>query len=275
MPSTTTQGIIIFIIGSVLLILVMAVFISSIIYKYQQRQNNYFQTIENLKIKYQNSLLQSQIEIQEQTFQNISREIHDNIGQKLTLVKLLLNTLNLAAKNKTEADVTDSINILSEVITDLSNISRSMSSTIILSNGLIKALEMEVVQLQKLKTYAIAFSVSGDTIFLDSDKELIIFRITQEALNNILKHARATEIVIHLDYTAISLILEISDNGIGFSKNQNTPLGAGLKNMENRTALLNGTFTINSTRRKGTYIKIEIPYNKQENGTTLQSTHGR
>ena len=175
----------------------------------------------------------------------------------------MLNTLNLAAKNKTEADVSDSVNILSEVITDLSNISRSMSSTIILSNGLIKALEMEVMQLQKLKLHEILFSVSGDTIFLDSDKELIIFRITQEAMNNILKHAKATIITIHLHYTAASLILEISDNGIGFNKNEKENFGAGLYNMEHRTELLNGTFSINSHKRKGTYIQIEIPYNKK------------
>ena len=216
-----------------------------------------------MKINYENSLLQSQIEMQEQTFQNISREIHDNIGQKLTLVKLLLNTLNLSVKNKTETDVNDSINILSEVINDLSDISRSMSSAIILSNGLIKAVEMAIGHLQKLEMYEISLSVAGDTIFLDSDKELIIFRIIQEALNNILKHARASEITIYLHYTNLSLILEISDNGIGFNKNTNTYLGAGLQNMEKRTALLNGTFSIQSIRRKGTCIKIEIPYNKE------------
>jgi two-component system NarL family sensor kinase len=263
MLSTSTQGVIIYIVGSVLLILILAGFAALIIFKYQQRQNNYYQTIENLKITYQNSLLQSQVEMQEQTFQNISREIHDNIGQKLTLVKLLLNTQNLSTDDKSKTNTNDSVNIITEVINDLRDISRSMSSTLILGNGLIKALEMEIAQLQKLQIYNISFSVTGDTIFLDSDKELIIFRIVQEALNNILKHARATIISINLHYTSLSIMLKISDNGIGFNKYKNEHIGTGLQNMERRTSLLNGFFNVESNRRKGTYIEIEIPYNNK------------
>ena len=159
MSGTISQGVIIFIIGSISLILVMTVFVALIIYKYQERQNNYYKAIETLRINYQNSLLQSQIEIQEQTFQNISREIHDNIGQKLTLAKLLLNTLNLPSENKIKSNVTDSVNIISESIAELRDISRSMSSAAILGNGLIKALDMEITQLKKLK---ILYGVSVD-----------------------------------------------------------------------------------------------------------------
>ncbi|MBK7885370.1 MAG: hypothetical protein IPJ81_17480 [Chitinophagaceae bacterium] len=165
MSGTISQGVIIFIIGSISLILVMTVFVALIIYKYQERQNNYYKAIETLRINYQNSLLQSQIEIQEQTFQNISREIHDNIGQKLTLAKLLLNTLNLPEESKIKSNVTDSVNIISESITELRDISRSMSSAAILGNGLIKALETEITQLKKLKIFEISFVVSGNTIF--------------------------------------------------------------------------------------------------------------
>ncbi|MBK7885371.1 MAG: hypothetical protein IPJ81_17485 [Chitinophagaceae bacterium] len=101
--------------------------------------------------------------------------------------------------------------------------------------------------------------------FFDSDRELIIFRITQEAINNILKHARATVIDVTLDFTPVSLVLKIRDNGIGFSKYQDNHVGTGLQNMEKRTVLLNGVFVIESHRRKGTFINIEIPYNKNEN----------
>jgi two-component system, NarL family, sensor kinase len=97
----TDQSIIIFIITSALLILLLIGFITTIIYRYQQKQNAYFKDIETLKTSHENSLLQAQLEIQEQTFQNISREIHDSIGQKLTLAKLHLNTLEYNNRDKT------------------------------------------------------------------------------------------------------------------------------------------------------------------------------
>lgn len=274
MWATTTQGMIVFISGSALLILIMTLFLASIIYRYQQRQNAYFKALEVIKANYKNSLLQSQVEIQEQTFQNISREIHDNIGQKLTLVKLLLNSSNLGGQNTTHLNVDDLVNTISEVINDLSAISRSMGSAILLSNGLIKALEQEIIQLKKLKTFDVDFLISGDTLFLDSGKELIIFRIVQEAMNNILKHADATQIRIHLNYTRETLILEITDNGIGFNLRQNAT-GNGLHNMQQRTAVLNGRFDIQSIRRKGTTITIEIPYKNNEHEATLQSITSR
>ena len=96
MLKAPSEFIIVFIAVSVMLILAMAIFISLIIYRYQQRQNIYFRDMEALKTLHEKALLQSQLEIQEQTFQNISREIHDNIGQKLTLAKLYMNTLNFA-----------------------------------------------------------------------------------------------------------------------------------------------------------------------------------
>ncbi len=256
---TTPKGIIFFILGSVILILLMTAFVSSIVYKYQKKQINYRKNLEILKQKYQNLLLQSQIEIQEQTFQYMAQEIHDNIGQKLTLVKLILNTINIDHE-KYKINTTDLVNMISEVISDLSDVSRSISSNIILSNGLIKALEREIAQIKKLKSYEIDLSVSGNTLFLDAGKELIIFRIMQEALNNILKHANATEIKVHLDYTPKTLALQITDNGMGFDKVQKMATGNGLQNMSNRTELLNGTFSINSVPRRGTTINIEIPY---------------
>src|SRR5436190_3863573 len=164
MYNPSTQGIIIFIAGISILLLIFISFIVTIIYKYQQKQNAYFKDIETLKTSHQNALLQSQLEIQEQTFQNISREIHDNIGQKLTLAKLHLNTLNYTDTDKSVIQVDDSINMISEAINDLSDISRSMSSEIILNNGLIKALDFEAAQLAKSGKYKICFSATGHPI---------------------------------------------------------------------------------------------------------------
>jgi two-component system, NarL family, sensor kinase len=258
MLKAPTEFIIVFIIISVILILSLVVFIAIIIYRYQQKQNTYFKDIEALKISHQNSLLESQLEIQEQTFQNISREIHDNIGQKLTLAKLHLNTLDFTSTDKGVMQVNDSVEMISEAINDLSDISRSMSSEIILNNGLIKALEFEATQLKKSGRYKISFSATGDSVFMDNGTELLLFRIAQEALNNIIKHANASAIDIQLHYNNVALTMTINDDGQGFHATGHQ-FGTGLLNMKKRAASLKGKLIINSTPGICTQIKIEIP----------------
>lgn len=266
MLKTSPELIIILIIISVFLMLALVVFITIIIYRYQQKQNAYFKDIESLKASHQNTLLQSQLEIQEQTFQNISREIHDNIGQKLTLAKLHLNTLDYGHKEKTALQVNGSINMISEAINDLSDISRSMSSEILLNNGLIKALEFEEAQLQKSGIYKISLCTSGNTVFMDANTELVLFRIAQEAINNIIKHAQATTINIQLHYNSVLFTMAITDNGRGFNIEE-THYGTGLQNIKKRIAILKGRLEINSTPNIATQIKIEIPLH--ENNTTI------
>ncbi|MBK7307278.1 MAG: hypothetical protein IPI88_09685 [Chitinophagaceae bacterium] len=266
MYDQSTQGIIIFIAGTSFLLLLLISFIVSIAYKYQQKQNAYFKDIETLKSSHENTLLQSQLEIQEQTFQNISREIHDNIGQKLTLAKLYLNTLDFTDTDKSRLQVNNSVTIIGEAINDLSDLSHSMSSEIILTNGLINALQFEAAQLQKTGIYKISFSATGNPVFMDYNTELMLFRIVQEALNNIVKHAAASEIDINLHYMDALLIIEIKDNGKGFLSLQDWP-GTGLKNIKKRTSILKGNLIINSTHDTGTQIKVQIP--SYENNKSL------
>ncbi len=272
MSKTSPEFIIVFIIFSVLLIMTLVVFLTVIIYRYQQKQNAYFKDIETLKTSHQNTLLQSQLEIQEQTFENISREIHDNIGQKLTLAKLHLNTLDYVNKEKITLQVNDSISMISEAINDLSDISRSMSSEILLNNGFIKALEFEAAQLQKSGMYKISLSASGNTIFMEAATELVLFRIAQEAINNIIKHGQASVIDIRLHYNTVLFTMAITDNGKGFNIDKNVP-GTGLQNIKKRTALLKGTCIITSAENNGTQIKIEIPL--YEDNATIQTHPGR
>lgn len=258
MLKAPTEFIIAFILVSVLLILAMAVFISLVIYRYQQKQNLYFKDIETLKTAHKNTLLQAQLEIQEQTFQNISREIHDNIGHKLTLAKLYLNTLEFADGHKPFQQVNDSVNIIGEAINDLSDLSRSMSSEIILNNGIIKALEHELNQLKRSGLYQITFSTTGNPVYLSNNTELVLFRIVQEVLNNIVKHAAATDINMQLHYSENHLIITIHDNGKGFNVHEKHK-GVGVQNIKNRTVILKGDVYINSTGYCGTEIKIKIP----------------
>jgi signal transduction histidine kinase len=235
------------------MILVMIFLVVYFITKYQKRQIQFLKTIRDAQTMHENLILQSQIEMQEQTFQNISREIHDNIGQKLTLAKLQLN------RQETFSELSGSIELISEAIKDLSDISRSMSSELVVQNGLIKALEFEVNQLMKTGIYSITLRITGEPVFLDSNKELIIFRIVQEAINNIIKHAQASKIDLRLYYNSYFLLLEIADNGKGIEKHIEGG-GIGMENMRKRVLMLKGEFEIESPQTFGTIIKTKIPY---------------
>lgn len=262
---TETQSIVIFLVISSILILFLASFVAFVIYRYQQKQNIYFQNLEELKVEHENLLLRSKLEMQEQTFANISREIHDNIGQKLTLVKLHLNTLDLLDIKRIPFQINDSVTMIGEAIGDLSDISRSLSSEMILNNGFIKALEFEVNQFNKLGLYRLKLQITGEPVFLEANTELILFRITQEALNNIVKHAEASDISIGLHYEVAKLTLDITDNGRGFECEIKKE-GSGLTNMMRRAKMLDGICDIFSKNGSGTTIKIEIPvYERKQN----------
>lgn len=256
--------IIAFIIISVMLTMAMAVFITIIIFRYQQKQNIYFKDREALEKLHKINLLQSQLEIQEHTFQTISQEIHDNIGLKLTLAKLHLATLNFADVKKAESQINDSVDSIGEAINDLRDLSRSLSSEIIVKQGLIKALEIETEQLAKSGMYKANFSIAGKIAFVDTRTSLIAFRMVQEALNNIIKHAAASTIDINLHYTDHALSILINDNGRGFNIDE-SHTGSGLQNIKKRVAMLKGNVNISSAPGAGTNIKIEIPLHENNN----------
>ncbi len=245
----TSDDIIIFLLVTTAIILVMAGFVITMVLLYRKKQISHQKNIDFIKAEYEKAILNTQLEIQEQTFKNISKEIHDNIGMSLTLAKLNLNTLKPGNIMNSSVQVNSSIDLISKAITDLADISKSMNADFIAEYGLINALEQEINKLRTIGLYHIIFEVSGETTFMNSQKELIIFRMVQEALNNIMKHAQAKSIILELDYQRNYLDLNISDNGIGFMIDGHTnptgkKNGSGLINMKNRALMLGGSWKI-------------------------------
>jgi len=265
------QNFVTLIVCVILLIALLSTFIIAMIYKYQQRQQKYFKELDDLKTAHENTLLQSMLEMQEQTFQHISREIHDNIGQKLTLAKLYMNTLSYGDTDKTKLAVKDSLDLISSSIESLSDISRSMSSELILNNGLVKGIETEINNLNKSLLYTAHFSITGREVFLSGNAELVIFRIMQECINNFIKHAGGSTISIHLNYSADKLLLQVKDDGKGFDTTA-FAAGSGINNMRKRAAILGGQCDFTSGKN-GTTINIKIPIN--ENSSKEKTGIGR
>jgi signal transduction histidine kinase len=248
---------IILVFSIIFLFFFLSALIFFILYKFQQKQVYYYKELRDIKFNHDKEILKSQVEIQENTFHNISREIHDNISQKLTLAKLYLNTLDLSGTDALSAKVHDSATLITQAISNLSDISRSLNSDLIIDNGLMKVIEWEVEKLGKTGLYAIQYRIEGDEIFLNPQTELILFRIFQESINNIIKHSGASMIGIFLTYQKEYFIMEIKDDGKGFQIPGNKQ-GSGLKNMEQRTKLLKGHYQLESNKQ-GTSITIKIP----------------
>ena len=252
------QSIFIFTVCIILLLMLFGAFISTVVYRYKRNQRVYLEDLEVLRSGHHNDLLKGQLEIQEYTFSNISREIHDNVGQKLSLAMLLINTQTFEDVDTAQEQVEDSIVLLSEALKDLSDISKSMSSEIISNNGLVEAITFEISQLQKSGMFKAGFNLKGQQIFLDSQMELTIFRIIQESFHNIIKHANASEIYIQLEYEEENLVLSIEDNGTGFQL-EKRDTGTGLANIKARTSMLDGKFSIFSNET-GTCLNFDIPF---------------
>ncbi|HWJ25495.1 MAG TPA: ATP-binding protein [Flavisolibacter sp.] len=208
--------------------------------------------------------MKTQVEIQEQTFQHISRDIHDNISLSLTLAKLNLNTLDWFDIENVYNSVKSSIDIIGSTIEGLSNLSKGMNPELIRNLGLLKAVKNEVAKLIQMAHLEVSYEVSGEPIFMESEKELVIFRIIQEAFNNIIKHAQASKVWLHLNYNESCLEVLIKDNGVGFAKeevlNEKDSQKAGLINMQTRARLFGGTVVIESKENKGTQILVKVPY---------------
>lgn len=209
-----------------------------------------------MKTQFQQELLRTQLEIQEQTLKTISEEIHDNVGQVLSLAKLNLNTF----ENNPQKKLDDTKELISKAINDLRDLSRSMHGDRIAELGLQQSLIDELQILQNSGEFETHFNITGDAYKLSPQKEMVIFRIVQESLNNAIKHAKAKNIHLHINYQPNLFTLTVQDDGTGFDilaiQNKN---GIGLKSMQNRANLIGATCTLQSSVNNGTIITIELP----------------
>src|SRR5450755_4744585 len=179
MPYTQSAAIV-FLVFMTIFILVMVSFIIRILFFVQKKQKGFTLDLIAVKANYDKELFKAQLEIQEQTFQEIAREIHDNVGQILSLAKLGLGTLDLDRKEEAKESIVEISDILEKALDDLRHMSRVMNSKIINKGGLIKSIEMQVGYIQRGGKFNIHLNINGEPIRLDETKEIILFRIVQE-----------------------------------------------------------------------------------------------
>lgn len=251
------------IIGIILGLLLVG-FIVTILFLYQKRQRRQEEEMLNMKDSYEKEALLSQLEIQENTFKTIAQELHDNIGQLLSVVKITLSILPLEKEHKAYPLVMNSQEILHKAVTDLSNLTKSLHTDRIRDLGLVELIRFELQAIKNTGILNVNFITEGYEYPFDEQRSIFLFRIFQETLNNTLKHAEATELKVSLKYTDELFSMQITDNGIGFSvdeKKQNTKPGSGvgLRSLYNRSGIIGAQISIESKPGKGTSVLIKLP----------------
>jgi two-component system, NarL family, sensor kinase len=249
------------------LFLLLGLFVLIFFWAYKKNQNLKEKQIEKLN----KEILKTQLEIQEQTLKNISQEIHDNVGQVLSLAKLNLNTMDIAKTEQLQGKIDNTLSQVSKAINDLRDLSKSFNTDNITAIGLVRAIENELEMIKKTDFLKTEFENTGLRKKLEPQKELILFRIVQEALHNIIKHAVAKTVKVSVAYTEKELELQIEDDGHGFdlsplNQEGETGFGLGLRNMQNRAKLIGAEFSMSSNTGEGTLVKIVLPFaNHQQN----------
>ena len=260
MPEEKSAIIQIVIVGTAILALV-AIFIVSFMFLYSKRHNRYLMEKKEMQSQFQQELLRTQMEIQEQTFKNISQEIHDNIGQMLSLAKMNLSKFEMDREHSDEA-VLNAKELVSKAVSDLRDLSKTLNTDTIAVIGFLRSIELELQLVEKTTGVKTQLKSNGRELKLQPQQELILFRIVQEALHNSIKHAAPTLLTVTSFFENDLLHFNISDDGKGFDTDNIDGYGSGLRNMQSRSKLIGAEWNLQSSPGKGTQIHLSISANQ-------------
>ncbi|GAB2777530.1 hypothetical protein GCM10027275_20800 [Rhabdobacter roseus] len=250
--------------GTLLMLLILA-FLMTFFFLHQRRHHRQKRELLRMTEAYQRELLQSQIEIQEQTLQHIAQEIHDNVGQVLSLAKMNLNALTIGPPNANTERILVTKGLVGKAINDLRDLSKTLNADYILHTRLPEAIRFELDILERtaadLRTFLV---IRGKEYRLSPQHQVIVFRIVQELINNCLKHAHATQLTVALSYTDELFTLSLADNGQGFDlaqvdANRSYERGSGLHHIKARAALIGAQAQFSTQPGGGTSVLLQVP----------------
>lgn len=211
------------------------------------------------QVSHQRQLIQATIDGQENERKTIGKELHDNIGQQLTTIKLFLDYAKTTADENTLEMVNMALKAVADVINDVRSLSRSLIPFTFKDLGLIESINELINTFVRTKTLTIEFEhIEFDEEVLPENLKLSLFRIIQEQLNNIIKHSGAKNVHIRLLNTTDEFILTIADDGKGFNTG-NIRKGTGILTIKNRAGLFNGKADIVSQPGNGCLLKVCFP----------------
>lgn len=207
--------------------------------------------------------IKTMVATQEEERKRISRDLHDDVGTKLSALKLFLSALHEKATDSNNKEIKSlaqsSQQFITEAMQDVRQLLLNLSPTVLEDFGYTTAVEGLVNKINETKQINFNLVVFGMKQRLQKDYELALYRITQELINNVLKHAEAKHVSLQIGQRDEKIILMMEDDGKGFDLNTHKE-GYGLNNLAARTKLMQGVMIIDSKVGEGTSVLIEIPY---------------
>jgi signal transduction histidine kinase len=221
-------------------------------------RNTILQSREELR-----NLTQRLHKIREEERMKISREIHDDLGQRLTAMKMDLSWINkhIPKNNQNLVQRLEAMISLTDSTLDITRkIALELRPAILDDLGLIPAIEWELQQFAKRTNCSYTVNLRKANVRMDRDRTIIIFRILQEALTNIIRHAHATHVDVRLTNDKNKAHLSVNDNGIGIDFTKLTDQDSlGIMSMRERAGAMGGTISIRNGKEGGTVVSLELP----------------
>ncbi len=240
------------------LLVLLSSFLFFVFIWYRRKRNKHIQERELLEMTYKNELLKTRLETQEHSYYQISQELHDNIGQLLSSTKVLLQVAVLQSTG-IHLSVITAEQTVDKAIKELRLLSKSLNKEWLEQFNLIENLQAEAKRINITGSLEAEFTSDCKSLPLETENQIMLFRIVQEALQNSIKHANANLIKINIHQFDKHLQLTIEDNGKGFKIDEKINSSLGLKNMLHRTTLLGGTINWQTSGDAGTIVTIDIP----------------
>ena len=244
---------------SIIFVAILIFMILFIYIFYLKKNYRKMQVQDKRKARFREELLLVQLEIQEQAIKNVSHEFHDMIGQEMSLIKLNLNTIDASNRADVENKITVSKDLLSKTITELRNLTKTMDIESIIGKGLYKAIGAEMERIQQSTGIRPHLFVKDEPPKLDPRKELILFRIIQELLQNIVSHASTKNIYFATDVNHKNFMLSISDDGREPEPGITNEFKITSMNIQGRARLIDADLYFETIKEKGTVVSIRLP----------------
>ena len=212
--------------------------------------------------------MRSMLEGQEKERSRIARDLHDGLGNLLSTLKVNFGSIQINFDDNNSKKLFGSASqMIDEACTEVRKIAHEMMPQALKKLGLRKALEDLVLKMDATHAFDAEFHVHGIEKIFDDNTNVMLYRIVQEALNNIVKYAKASEVSVQITYSDEWFDLTIEDDGVGFDpKSVDPEKGMGLKSIAFRTEFIGGTYDINSRPGVGTLVTINIPLHPKTEG---------
>lgn len=225
---------------------------------FQKRKNKFIMERMEAQQRFEKEITNARLEIQEQTLKNIAWELHDNVGQLLSVANIQLNLMQGNAPESIKDQIMETKDVIKATVQEVRALSKTLNSEVILNNGLQQSIQTEMDRLNRLKFLKAELKTNGEVIDLKNEDEIIIFRILQEFFSNVIKHAKADNLLVILDYGENELKIAVEDDGVGFDTIKNSG-NSGLQNMKSRASLLGASYKLDSSPSQGTKLNLTYP----------------